>query len=125
VRILLDTNVLLWWLNLSRDLSQATRELIANPENTIFVSAAAVWEARIKESIGKLKLPTQFEKVLDREAFEYLPITVQHAHVAGRLPLHHRDPFDRMLVAQSQIERLRLLSADAGLTVYQVDLIQV
>jgi PIN domain nuclease of toxin-antitoxin system len=124
MRILLDTSILLWWLNQSRDLSQASRELIADPENTIFVSAATVWEARIKESIGKLRLPPEFEKVLASEDFEHLPITIPHAHAAGRLPPHHRDPFDRMLVAQAHIEKLRLLTSDAGLAVYRVDLIR-
>jgi len=117
VKLLLDTHILLWWLNGSAELRAEARELIANPENAVFVSAAAIWEIYIKKSLGKLELPDGFESALDA-SFEMLAIQAGHARAAASLPAIHRDPFDRILVAQAQVERLTLLTADAVLAEY-------
>jgi PIN domain nuclease of toxin-antitoxin system len=118
LRILLDTHLVLWWLDNSNSLPDEARELIRDPNNTLFVSAITVWEIWLKESLGKLRLPPGFEAGLAFEAFENLPFTAVHAREVGFLPWHHRDPFDRALVAQARIEGLLLLSADAAVKPY-------
>jgi PIN domain nuclease of toxin-antitoxin system len=84
------------------------------------VSAASIWEIRIKEGIGKIKLPTDFESIVEDAPFEHLSITSRHAHAVSELPLHHRDPFDRLLIAQARCENLQLLTHDRNLVVYDV-----
>lgn len=118
MRILLDTHLLLWWLANSQSLSGQARALISDPENTLFVSAVSIWEIWLKESLGKLRLPPDFETRLAAEFFENLPLTAAHARQMALLPWHHRDPFDRMLVAQAQSEKLVFLTADEGVTRY-------
>jgi PIN domain nuclease of toxin-antitoxin system len=118
VKILLDTHILLWWLNNDPLLSERLRKLIRDPENTIFISAIALWEIWLKQSLGKLKLPSNFKELLELEEFENLPLTARQAAAVASLPWHHRDPFDRMLVAQAQVERLTLLSMDEHLLAY-------
>jgi PIN domain nuclease of toxin-antitoxin system len=120
VRLLLDTHVLLWWLGDDPALGETAREVIAHPENLILLSAASVWEIRIKQAIGKLDLPANFGEVLAEQAFEPLAVTVSHAHAVKELPLLHRDPFDRMLIAQARIERLTILTRDHIITQYDV-----
>jgi PIN domain nuclease of toxin-antitoxin system len=112
VKILLDTHLLLWWLGGGSRLPQTARRLVADPENTVFVSAVSLWEIWLKRSLGKLQLPDNFEEVLAAESFESLPLTCEQAREVARLPWLHRDPFDRMLVAQARVSRLRLLTAD-------------
>lgn len=112
MKLLLDTHVLLWWLANDPSLASQARSLISNPENSIFVSAVSLWEIWLKQSLGKLRLPDDFESRLAGEAFESLPLTAAHARQVAILPWHHRDPFDRMLIAQAQAERLTLLTAD-------------
>jgi PIN domain nuclease of toxin-antitoxin system len=124
VNLLLDTHVLLWWLDDHPALSRQAREAIEDGENLVFVSAATVWEIRIKQAIGKLAIPANFKAVLDAEPFVYLDITVDHAHAVIDLPMHHRDPFDRMLIAQAISERLTLLTHDERFRSYGVSLIQ-
>ena len=120
MRILLDTHFLLWWLVDDPALGDRGRELISTPENLIFFSAASVWEMRIKQGIGKLDLPEDFADVLAGQAFEPLAITVEHTHALLGLPLLHRDPFDRLLVAQARLERLTLLTRDHVISQYGV-----
>jgi PIN domain nuclease of toxin-antitoxin system len=120
VRILLDTHFLLWWLADDALLGDRAREVISTPENLIFFSAASIWELRIKEGIGKLDLPDDFTEVLDGQAFEPLAVTTAHAHALLGLPLHHRDPFDRMLVAQARAEKLTILTRDPVIGQYDV-----
>ena len=116
--ILLDTRLLLWWLEGGSRLPQTARRLVADPENTVFVSAVSLWEIWLKRSLGKLKLPKNFEEVLAAESFENLPLTGEQAREVARLPWLHRDPFDRMLVAQARVSRLRLLTADETVAAY-------
>ena len=125
MNLLLDTHVLLWWLDDNPALSERARIVIADPENLVLVSAAVIWEIRIKQSIGKLDIPPNFRDILDREPFEMLDITADHAHAVGDLPPCHRDPFDRMLVAQAKVELLTLVTHDARLKQYGIPLIEV
>ena len=118
MKLLLDTHILLWWLDADLVLSQEAIGLISNPENTIFVSAVSLWEIWLKQSLGKLRLPPDFLQRLASESFESLPLTAaQTAHV-GQLAWVHRDPFDRMLIAQAQADNLVLLTADEALAGY-------
>jgi PIN domain nuclease of toxin-antitoxin system len=113
VRLLLDTHVLLWWLVDDRKLGKTAREIIANPNNDVHVSTASVWEAAIKAALGRLEVELDdLEEAIVRNGFRPLPIGFRHAVTAGRLPSVHRDPFDRMLVAQARVEELRIVSHD-------------
>lgn len=118
MRLLLDTRVLLWWLNNSRGLPESARELIADPNHTVFVSAVSLWEIWLKVSLGKLRLPGDFEEVLASEPFEHLPLAAAHTRELARLPWLHRDPFDRMLLAQARVAGLHLLTADEAIAAY-------
>lgn len=118
MRLLLDTRLLLWWLEDSPSLPAYAREAIGNPENTVFVSAVSLWEIWLKQSLGKLRLPDDFMERLAAEAFENLPLTAAHTRQVAVLPWRHRDPFDRMLIAQTQVEKLVLLTADRALAAY-------
>jgi PIN domain nuclease of toxin-antitoxin system len=118
LRLLLDTHILLWWLADSPPLSAEARVMIAGPENTVFVSAVSLWEIWLKQSLGKLQLPDDFMEKLAAESFESLPLTASQTRQVSLLPWHHRDPFDRMLIAQAQVEKLVLLTADEALAAY-------
>jgi len=118
VKYLLDTHLLLWWLTNSPLLPGQARELIADPNNTIFVSAVSHWEIWLKSSIGKLRVPSGFAQKLEAERFESLPLRAEHTPTLAMLEWHHRDPFDRMLIAQARIEKLILLTADKALGAY-------
>lgn len=118
MKLLLDTHLLLWWLDGSPSLPATAREMIRDPENTVFVSAVSLWEIRLKESLGKLRLPADFSERLAAESFESLPLMASHTRQVGLLAWHHRDPFDRMLVAQALAEKLVLLTADETLAAY-------
>lgn len=118
MRVLLDTHLLLWWLAASPSLPEQARALIGAPENSVFVSAVSLWEIWLKESLGKLRLPVDFEERLAEGSFESLPLTGKQARLVALLPWHHRDPFDRMLVAQAQAENLILATADEVVAAY-------
>jgi PIN domain nuclease of toxin-antitoxin system len=115
---LLDTHLLLWWLAGSSSLSEQARRLIGDPDNTVFVSAVSLWEIWLKESLGKLRLPEDFEARLAAESFESLPLTAAQARQVALLPWHHRDPFDRMLAAQARAENLIFLTGDDVVSAY-------
>jgi PIN domain nuclease of toxin-antitoxin system len=117
VRLLLDTNALIWWL--ADELSADARDAIVEAE-AVFVSAASAWEIAIKQKLGKLTAPGDLELELEREGFEPISISIAHALRAGALPLHHTDPFDRVLVAQAELERLTLVTRDTDLAAYGV-----
>ena len=118
MKLLLDTQLMLWWLADSPKLSRQARALIADPANTVFVSAATMWEIRIKEKLGKLDVPTNLIATVVSEEFEWIPVSVEHADATMDLPLLHRDPFDRMLVAQAKWMGITLLTSDSLLTKY-------
>lgn len=119
MRLLLDTHVVLWWLTDDDTLSADVKEMI-DTEAEVFLSAAAVWEIAIKQALGKLTGPADLLDVLDRSGLVELPIRSRHAVDAGQLPPLHRDPFDRMLIAQARCEGLTLLSRDPQLRRYEV-----
>ena len=123
MNLLLDTHAVLRWLDDDPTLSDAARAEISDPENTVYLSAVAVWEMRIKQGIGKLDLPDDFEEVLDGQAFSKLPVTVDHAHTIAGLPAIHRDPFDRMLVAQAVVEGMTIVTRDRRIAEYGVDVL--
>ncbi len=113
MRLLLDTHVLLWWLSDDRKLAKDTRDIIANPNNDVLVSSASVWEIAIKAALGRLEIELDdLKDAIVKNGFRPLPIQYQHAVTVGRLPAVHRDPFDRMLVAQASVEELRIVSHD-------------
>jgi len=115
VKVLLDTHVLFWWLEGGTKLSRRARNVIQNQETTVLVSAVSAWEIAIKSEAGKLEagpLVTDFHKKLEGEGFAELPISAHHAIRAGILKGPHRDPFDRMLIAQGQAESLPVISQD-------------
>ena len=123
MNLLLDTHALLWWLDDAPALSTRARAAIADGRNPVFVSAVVVWELRIKEALGKVKLPRNFRAVLERQPFESLPITAEHAHAVAALPRLHRDPFDRMLVAQARAESFVLVSHAPVMARYGIEVI--
>lgn len=117
MRVLLDTHALLWWLAGDRSLSLKARRAIADEANEIFVSAASAWEVSTKVRIGKLPnagpLAVDFAREVRQQGFTGLPISLEHAQVAGALQSEHRDPFDRMLIAQSREEMMALVSNES------------
>jgi PIN domain nuclease of toxin-antitoxin system len=123
MNLLLDTHVVLWWLDDNPSLSSRARSAVADSDNTVFISAAVIWEIRIKQALGKLKLPRNLRDVLDRQPFTSLPITAEHAHAVSELPAYHRDPFDRILLAQAKVERLTFVTHDKGLRQYQIPIL--
>ncbi len=122
-RLLLDTHAFIWWIAGDESLGVQARAQIADSGNQIYVSAATIWEMSIKRQLGKLSAPDDLESVVERCGFTPLPITLFHAQQAGSLPTHHRDPFDRMLIAQAQAEGLRLVTKDAAFPAYGVHLL--
>lgn len=122
--LLLDTHAFLWWLDDPQLLSEQARDAIADGKNTVYVSAAVAWEIAIKRSLGKLDAPEDLEGAMAASRFLPLPVTVPHALAVARLPDHHRDPFDRLLVAQAQHEGIRLVSRDPALKPYDVQLLE-
>ncbi|MEW6487760.1 MAG: type II toxin-antitoxin system VapC family toxin [Thermodesulfobacteriota bacterium] len=120
-RLLLDTHVLLWWLAGDPRIGPRTLRLIRDGKNAVFVSAASAWEVSIKKAQGKLTTPREDLGVaIAEEGFVPLPITVPHGERAGGLPPLHRDPFDRMLVAQAQEEVLEVVTIDPAISRYGV-----
>ena len=120
MRLLLDTHVFVWWAAADRRLREEARAAIAAPEATVAVSAASAWEIAIKRTTGKLRAPNDVEAQIARHRFSPLPITIAHALRAGDLPLHHADPFDRMLVAQAQAEGMTIVTRDPKIARYDV-----
>jgi len=127
MKILLDTHTFLWWITDNPRLSGRAREIISEGSNELFLSAATGWEIAIKVQIGRLKLPEEpVPFILDQmriNAIQSLPIQMNHALHVSTLPQHHRDPFDRLLIAQAQLEGLPILSSDHQLANYQVEMI--
>lgn len=119
---LADTHIVLWWLDDSPDLPRPIRDVIAGPRSVIMLSAVTVAEIAIKKSIGKLEIPVEASEIADITGFTPAPLTEQHAARLEQLPWLHRDPFDRMLIAQAQCEGWTFLTADARCREYDVAL---
>lgn len=120
MRLLLDSQVVLWALECSERLSQAAVTAIIDPMNSVDVSVASLWELAIKQSIGKLKVDGDLREHLTLQSFSELPVLGEHALAVRDLPLHHRDPFDRLLIAQAVCEGLTIITADPAFAVYDV-----
>ena len=124
MNLLLDTHILLWWLSNSRRLHTDARKTIAESARA-YVSAATVWEIAIKIALGKLEFRGEMAEQLALNNLLSLAVTVPHALVAGALPMHHNDPFDRMLIAQAQLESLTLITRDVRLREYDVPVLVI
>lgn len=120
--LLLDTHVVLWWLTDDATLAADLKDRLDH-EPDIYVSPATIWEVAIKQSLGKLGSPADLAERVRDSGFRHLNITAEHGIVAGRLPLIHRDPFDRMLIAQAQVEHLTLVTRDSAIPKYDVDVL--
>ena len=127
MRVLLDTHAFLWWVIDNPQLSIRAREVIGDGKNEVYLSAASGWEIAIKARLGRLQLnkePEQFvAEQIAKNAFQSLPILMSHALREYKLPDHHQDPFGRLLVAQGQLERLSILTSDAFIAMYDVEVI--
>jgi PIN domain nuclease of toxin-antitoxin system len=123
MRLLLDANSFLWWVTGSPRLSEVTRRVIADEGNEISVAVGSLWEIAIKRSLGKLQFPHDFETVLRDEGFLLLPVAYAHLRALEALPHLHRDPFDRLLIAQSIAERIPVATADRQFGAYGVEIV--
>ncbi|HEX6871124.1 MAG TPA: type II toxin-antitoxin system VapC family toxin [Micromonosporaceae bacterium] len=122
--LLLDTHVVLWWLNDDPTLPADIKSRL-DTEPEVYVSAVTTWEVCIKQAIGKLHSAADLAESIRNAGFDELPINMRHTIIAGRLPRHHRDPFDRLLIAQAQLEGLTLVSRDGEISKYKVALLPV
>nr|WTB33293.1 type II toxin-antitoxin system VapC family toxin [Streptomyces sp. NBC_00830] len=124
MRLLLDTHVILWWLDDSSELSGEVKDLL-DTEPSVYVSAVSAWEIAIKQSLDKLDGPEDLAERVRDSQFTPLPITAGHGVRAGRLPAHHRDPFDRILIAQAQTEGMTIVTRDKWIPHYDVPVMDV
>ncbi len=123
-RLLLDTHAFLWWLSDNPKLKRDARIAIGDPSALVHVSAATIWEIAIKARLGKVQPGTKHvDQEIAANHFSELGISARHALAAGNLPLHHDDPFDRMLIAQAQLEELTIVTHDNGFAAYKVDIL--
>jgi PIN domain nuclease of toxin-antitoxin system len=120
VNLLIDAHVLCWWIADQPELAVEARAAIADPDNIVGVSTATIWELAIKQAAGRLEFDGDFAEELEANRFDILPIALDHAMAAATLPPHHNDPFDRMLIAQAQIERLTIVTRDRRIPQYGV-----
>ncbi len=123
MNLLIDTHILIWSLENNRLLGDKARDAIINGNNLVFVSSASVWEIAIKKALGKLIVPDNVLEEISLHRFTILDINAEHAGLAGSLPLIHKDPFDRMLIAQAKIEKFTLISDDPLIKKYDVKLL--
>jgi PIN domain nuclease of toxin-antitoxin system len=120
LRLLIDSNAFIWMVSQPRELSAESRDALVDPANERFLSIASIWEIAIKLSGGKLELPGTLQAAVDGMAAEMLPITMVHIRRVQTLPLHHRDPFDRMMIAQAMEEGLTIVTRDRHFRAYGV-----
>ena len=124
MNLLLDTCVLLWWLDDPNLLSEEASTAIKEPDNKIIVSIVSVWEIAIKKPLGKLEAPDDLKEMIADSGFELMPVDYEHAWQVKDLPSHHRDPFDRLLVSQAKIEHLTLVTRDLKLKAYNAPILE-
>ena len=124
MKLLLDTHAFIWWATDDTRLSEQATNAIMSPGNELYLSAASVWEMAIKSALGRMQIAMSLRDFLTTYKAQYeledLPILRQHAAAVANLPPHHRDPFDRMLIAQAQLEEMLVLTADSAFTAYDV-----
>ena len=125
MKLLLDAHALLWWLSGDSRLGRRARAAIVDPSNFVFVSAATAWEIAVKRALGKLGAPGDIDDWLVQNNFRPLPIQIAEAVAAAELPLHHRDPFDRLLVAQAQMGGMTIVTGDENISKYDVPVLAV
>ena len=127
MRVLLDTHTFLWWISNDTRLSSRACEIISNGNNELLLSAASGWEIAIKVRLGRLQLPYEPERFIPEQlvinAIQSLPIKISHALHTYSLPIYHRDPFDRIIIAQAQLEGLPILTSDPQIAKYKVEII--
>lgn len=126
MRVLLDTHAFLWFMAGDERLSQKARETMSKENTELFLSAASVWEMAIKAALGRLQLPLPVADYVAEKihaGFQMMPIDWVHAAAVQKLPFHHRDPFDRLIIAQAQVEKLPLVSGDRKFLKYGIQLI--
>ena len=124
MRLILDTHVFLWWIIDSPQLSSRVRDVMRNQANELFLSVASAWEIAIKVNLGRLRLPDRPDRVIPgqlmKNAIEPLPVEMSHALHVSRLPAIHRDPFDRIIIAQSILEKMAVVTRDADIAKYKI-----
>lgn len=124
MKLLLDTHIFLWFIMGSPHLSAESQALIEDERNRKFISVASLWEIAIKSSIGKLSLSAPFDQLIPQQlslnGFELLPIGIAHLATVATLPFHHRDPFDRLLIAQALSEKMPIVSIDSAFDAYSI-----
>lgn len=124
MQLLLDTHALIWWLANNPTLTGNPKDIIADPNNLVFVSAASAWEIAIKKTLGKLQVPNDLAAQIKQKRFISLPISIDHAVMVETLPLYHQDPFDRILIAQAVYEQLTIITRDRKFKVYDIKTIK-
>jgi len=120
---LLDTHIFIWWLQSNKHLTTSVKKILSDTNNTIYISVVTVWEMFIKIEKGKLRIPRPLDGVIKKTGFSVLPITLAHVFHLPEYKKSHKDPFDRMLVAQSQVEKLALITQDEKLKQYKVKIL--
>lgn len=121
---LLDTHIFIWWMEDKKRLSKNLFNILKNPKNSVFLSSAVIWEIVIKKAKRKLKTSITLEKGIENSGFIILPIQMAHVLGTQKLPNHHADPFDRILISQSQVEKLTLISSDQKIWKYDIDILK-
>jgi len=123
MNLLLDTHIILWWLDNNNKLLDKYFSAIADSNNICYISSAVIWEISIKSALGKLEIPDNFTDILQQEGFSELPVSWNHAAMVRQLPFYHKDPFDRLIIAQAIIEDLTLLTVDKVIPEYEVKIL--
>jgi PIN domain nuclease of toxin-antitoxin system len=127
MKLLLDTHVFIWWDSEPAKLSKKVLSLCRDPGNTLLLSVASAWEMQIKMHLGKMKLDVPLQKIISEQrknnGLHIIPVELEHVLALQSLPAHHKDPFDRLLIAQTQAENAVLVSKDKAFTRYQIDLV--
>ncbi len=120
MKLLLDTHCLLWWLDDPFIISAQTRNFISDPANDVFISSVVIWEIAIKQTLGKLAVVGDIDLCIAKSNFKQLPVSFEHAWATKPLPMIHKDPFDRMLIAQAVVEKATIVTRDANIPLYGV-----
>ena len=123
MKLLLDSHAFLWWLGDDNQLGPGARRAIENVDSLVYVSAATAWEIALKRANSKLEAPGDIREWIEQSAFSDLPVEVEHAVASAELPWHHKDPFDRLLVAQARIEDMTLVTRDDEVRQYEVSIL--
>jgi len=125
VRVIIDTQVLIWWTNDVSNISPRVQDIIFDLDNELWLSLVSIWEMQIKISLGKLNLPRPLPDIIatqiEENQIKILPIELYHVYTLDRLPLHHRDPFDRLIIAQSLTEKMPIASIDKAFDAYSIE----